>query len=86
MSKSRRSAGEGTVWQRTDGRWQAAIQLDGKRRSVYDKTRAEASERLEALKRQVHVAGLVPTLDKTTVNELLDAWWRSKLRRSSRAL
>jgi len=78
MTHTRRSPGEGSITQRTDGRWQASIQLDGKRRSVYGQTRLEAADKLDALKRQAHAAGRLPASGKTTVNALLDAWLEVK--------
>jgi len=78
MTHTRRSPGEGSITQRNDGRWQASIQLDGKRRSVYGRTRTEAADKLEALKRQAHAAGQLPASGKTTVNALLDAWLEVK--------
>jgi integrase len=48
----KRTHGEGSVFQRADGRWQASIQVDGVRRTVYGKTEKEARTRLLALKQQ----------------------------------
>jgi integrase len=72
--KQRRAAGEGSISQRANGRWQASIQLDGRRRTVYGLTRQEASAKLEALKRQASDAGAVAMPGKRTMNDLLDAW------------
>ncbi len=49
MAKRRRGHGEGTIVQRSDGRWMAQIDLgyvDGKRKrkTVYGKTRKEVAE------------------------------------------
>ena len=41
---------------------------------MYGKTHAEAAEKLHALKRQAHTAGMLPTPGKATVSDLLDAW------------
>jgi len=50
---TRRGNGEGTIRQRTDGRWEAQLSLPGgKRKSVYGKTRKEARDALKvALKK-----------------------------------
>ncbi len=46
----RRTKGEGSIANRSDGRWQGAYQDNGKRRYVYGKTRKEAAVKLrEAL-------------------------------------
>ena len=46
---TRRGNGEGTIRQRTDGRWEAQLSLpSGKRKSVYGKTKKEAREALKA--------------------------------------
>lgn len=70
---SRRSAGEGSLTQRADGRWQAALQVEGRRR-----TRAAAAQRLQELIRQAAQAGALPDPGKRTVGELLDAWLDTK--------
>lgn len=75
---SRRSPGEGTLTQRKDGRWQAALQIDGTRRTVYGRTRSEASAKMDTLKRQAAKAGTLPDPGKRTVNDLLDAWLEVK--------
>jgi hypothetical protein len=43
--RPRRGRGEGSVYQRKDGRWSASLYLEnGKRKTVYGKTRKEAYE------------------------------------------
>ena len=71
---SRRGAGEGSISQRKDGRWQAAIMVNGVRKTVYGKTEREARRKLQELQRQVHTLGALPNTGKRTVNDLLDAW------------
>ncbi len=75
---SRHSPGEGSIAQRQDGRWQASLQVDGHRRTVYGKTRQEVVAKLEALKRQALQAGALPDPGKRTLNDLLDAWLEVK--------
>jgi integrase len=46
---ARRGNGEGTVYQRNDGRWVAVIPLEnGKRKFIYRKTQREAIKELKA--------------------------------------
>jgi integrase len=71
---ARRSNGEGAITQRQDGRWQASLQVDGRRRTVYGRTRAEAAAKLAELQRQATKAGTLPDPGKRTVGDLLDAW------------
>lgn len=73
-----RSHGEGTIVQRKDGRWQASLQMEGKRRAVYGKTRAECAAKLDELKRQAAVYGALPDPGKRTLSDLLDAWLETK--------
>lgn len=68
-----RSAGEGTIALRVDGRWSARIQIAGKRYCVYGKTRKEAAERLQALQQQ-HGQGFLVQPSKLTVADFLTQW------------
>lgn len=71
---SRRAPGEGCVHQRQDGRWQASLQLEGRRKTVYGKTRQEALRKLEGLRRLANLSGTLPDPGRKTVGDLLDAW------------
>lgn len=71
---SRRSSHEGCIVRRKDGRWQASLQVNGRRRTVYGRTRQEAAARLDGLKRQVAEGGLLPDPGRRTLGDLLDAW------------
>lgn len=73
-TKSHHSPGEGTIVQRADGRWQASLQVDGKRRHVYARTRKEAAAKLSNLQQQAALVGDLPDPGKRTVGDLLDAW------------
>src|SRR5258707_470715 len=45
---ARRGHGEGSIYQRNDGRWTAAITLEnGRRKTFYGKTRKEVQEKLK---------------------------------------
>lgn len=70
----RRSPGEGSITQRKDGRWQAALQVEGKRRTIYGRTRREVVQKLEALRRQAVALGALPDPGRRTVSDLLMAW------------
>jgi integrase len=74
----RRGHGEGTLYQRPDGKWCAQLDLgwrDGHRvrRSLYGVTRREVVEKLAAARRTVD-AGLQPTSDRITVAAYLEDW------------
>lgn len=72
--KLRRANGEGTVYERRDGRWEGAYTLpNGKRRRLYARTRQEASRRLTAALRDQQL-GLAPTDNKLTVERFLARW------------
>jgi len=66
--------GDGSLFQRKDGRWQASLHIDGKRKTAYGKTRKEARDKLRALEKQVETSGALPTGGQRTVNDLLEAW------------
>ncbi len=71
---SRRGNGEGTIYRRKDGRWEAGYwrEVDGvkKRKSIYGKTRQEVATKLRAAQQQV-AAGIVPPAERTTVANYL---------------
>ncbi|PVB05072.1 site-specific integrase [Mycobacteroides abscessus] len=75
----RRTAGEGTVYRRKDGRWEAAVYLStavGTRRrvSVYGSTRAEAQRKLTT--RQADAERGIPAPERAwTIAGYLDYWF-----------
>jgi integrase len=70
----RRGPGEGTVYQRKDGRWVAEITLeDGKRKPLYGKTQAEAIEKLKQAQYDLK-QGILATGPKQSVADLLIYW------------
>jgi len=71
---ARRSRGEGSLHQRKDGRWQAALQVDGVRRTVYGRTRQEAARKLADLQRQAMAAGALPQPGTKTLADLVGHW------------
>jgi integrase len=59
---------------RRDGRYQAAVQRDGRRRYVYGRNPAEVAAKLERLLAEIEAGGgTVPRPGRRTVGELLDA-------------
>jgi integrase len=75
MAKSkRRGRGEGTVYQRKDGRWVAEITLeDGIRKPLYGKTQAEAIEKLKQAQYEMK-QGFLATGPKQNVADHLNYW------------
>jgi integrase len=88
---TRRGAGEGSIFQRKDGRWVGQLDLgviDAKRRyrTVYGKHRKEVAEGLTKLLREQHT-GALPTAGRLTVGDYLETWLEgraSNLRPSTR--
>ena len=74
----KRANGEGCIIQRKDGRWQASLQVDGRRKAVYGKTRQEVAQKLAELQRQAQAHGTLPDPGRRTLDDLLDAWLQVK--------
>jgi integrase len=77
-SSKRRGQGEGSIYQRSDGRWCAVLDLgyvQGKRRRkvAYGKTRKEAGEKLRTLQQQQQ-AGVNLAAERQTVEQYLTYW------------
>ena len=77
-TKKRRVAGEGSIRQRSDGRWEGRIELgwteDGRqRRSVYAPTRAECARKLAEAQQRL-AAGLPMPDERATVESFLEEW------------
>jgi len=72
--QKRRGHGEGSIYQRKDGRWGATISLEnGKRKTLYGKTRKEVADKLNtALQEQKQ--GLLITGPSQTVANYLQYW------------
>ena len=88
--RKRRGKGEGTVFQRKDGRWEASFYLEnGKRsRSVYGRTQREALQKLRAMQHEEKQGTLV-TSPRQTLKQYLEHWLenvhKSKIRTSTYA-
>src|SRR5438105_4896353 len=71
---ARRGHGEGSIYQRKDGRWAASISLEGrKRKTFYGKTRREVQEQLKTALHQQHRGTLV-TEPHQKVEQFLIHW------------
>ncbi len=72
----KRANGEGSVYQRSDGLWVAALTgANGRRQRLYARSRAEAGRRLtEALQRRDQGMGDVAPAGRDTVATYLTAW------------
>jgi integrase len=75
MATKRRGNGEGTISQRKDGRWQARVTLpDGTRKTIYARTRAEASRELTALRRSLDIGMPVRRDERLPLSAYLADW------------
>ena len=71
---ARRGHGEGSIYQRKDGRWVANIMLENrKRKYIYGKTRKEVQEKLKVALRELEQGTLV-TGPQQTVAQYLHEW------------
>src|SRR5436853_519791 len=79
MARRRRGRGEGSVFQRGDGRWVGSISLGysepgrRKRRTVYGATKQEVLDELDRLRGDARTGNL-PDAGGLTVGQLLDRW------------
>ena len=70
----KRGNGEGSIYQAADGRWVAAITLEGGKRKVrYAKTRKAAADKLAAALKDRR-DGVPVTDDRITVKAYLERW------------
>lgn len=87
---SRRGKGEGSIRQRSDGTWEARIDIgrdaNGRRKtkSVYGKTKKEVGNELTKLASQ-KIDGTLIAETKLTVGEFLDKWLADAVKLSNRA-
>ena len=63
--------GTGSVYRRKDGRWVAAVTVNGKRKVAYAKTQRDAREKLALLVREAAAHG-IPDAGRRTVNDLVE--------------
>ena len=75
----RRANGEGSIYQRKDGRWAAVICLNnGKKKSMYRHTQAEAVMALQ-LANQAKMQGTLTSTRNETVEAFLQDWLRYRV-------
>ena len=70
---AKRLNGEGTIRERSDGRWTGQYVINGKRKSVYGKTAKEVQEKLNHIKYEIQ-SGVYISSDSITVGEWLNKW------------
>ncbi|MFO1042221.1 MAG: site-specific integrase [Planctomycetaceae bacterium] len=83
--QNRRGKGEGSIFQRSDGRWTATIEVgqdqNGKRirKSIYGETKKEVATKLTKLANQKIDGGMTDS-GRMTLGEFLDRWLEDKVR------
>jgi integrase len=70
---SRRSKGEGSIYQRKDGLWVAAIALGNRRKVVYGKSRRDVATKLAILQNST-AAGRLVASSRITVEQFMLDW------------
>jgi len=82
LAMGRRAAGEGTIYRRKDGRWEAAVILGGHRYRLYGQTRESVSRQLVTALR-AHQEGQLPLGSRELFGRFWSVWLpsiRSNLR------
>lgn len=72
----RRANGQGSIYQRQDGRWAASAAVNGERRSFYGKTHAEVAAKL-LMALQARRDGLPLPRETQTVKDFLEQWLKT---------
>lgn len=71
-----RANGEGSIYKRADGQWVAALKLPtGQRKTLYGRTRALATKKLDDMKSQLSQGLTLQTDERRTVGEFLGTWF-----------
>ncbi len=75
---ARRANGEGSLYQRADGRWVAELDLGyangrRRRRPLYGRTQAEVRAKLSAARHELD-QGIEPPDERLTVGQYLHRW------------
>ena len=86
----KRSAGEGSIFRRADGRWCGILSLGWengrrKRKSLYGPTAADVQDQITKAKNDLRL-GLPVSVDRQTVIEFLDRWLEESVRPNVRPL
>jgi integrase len=77
VARTRRSPGDGSIFQRADGRYIDRLVVNGRRLQVSDMTRRGAAAKLTELRRKVD-RGAVPDERRSLADYL--AWWQAEMR------
>ena len=72
---SRRDNGDGSIYKRADGRWEAKICINGKRRSFYGDSKAEVRKKLAQVQAEITTNDYLEETNMT-VGQWLDEWLR----------
>ena len=64
----------GSVYQRKDGNWCAAVWLNGRRKTLYGKTEKEAKKKLAGIQSEIATSGTLAKPGTRTVDDLLSQW------------
>ncbi len=75
-SARRRANGEGSIYPRKDGRWEAYIVVSGRRQFFLGKTHTEAKAKMDA-SRKNQQAGLPPKFERKKFSDFIDDWLAS---------
>ncbi len=76
----RRAVGEGSIYFDADkDRWVGALVIEGRRRKVIARTKTEARQRLDALRREVDAGTTAAGHGNITIGEILTTWERRAL-------
>jgi integrase len=70
---SKRGNGEGSIYQRSDGRWVGSLWVSGKRKYLYGRTRQDVARRLNEVLHSAHEGTYVDP-GRMTVGDLVDEW------------
>lgn len=82
---ARRGHGEGSIYQRSDGRWAASISLEGgKRKTFYGRTRKAVQEQLKTALHQQQ-QGILATGPQQKVEQFLQHWLENVHKQSIRS-
>lgn len=74
-ARARRGRGEGSIYQRSDGKWCAALHtVDGKRKVLYGKTRHDVARKLTAAL-QAREEGALVVGSRQTVAQFFNHWF-----------
>ncbi|MDP9353535.1 MAG: N-terminal phage integrase SAM-like domain-containing protein, partial [Chloroflexota bacterium] len=75
QDKRKRANGDGSYSKRPDGRWMGQAYIDGRRRTVYARTRREAQVAIEELRAESR-QGIITPPGRVTVESHIAAWLR----------